>query len=98
MFNYRYMSFIKFSTLKKKWLKDPEFKKQYDALEPEFALIKMIISKRLQKGLSQKALAKKLGVKQPFISRLEGGTYNPSVKFLHKLAKALDSKLNIKFL
>ena len=62
---------------------------------PEFALIEMIIEKRLKQGLTQKALAKKIGTKQPMISRLESGSYNPSIKFLHRVADALDAELQV---
>ncbi len=76
-------------------LKNKEFKKAYDELGPEFDLIRMIIKKRLKEGLTQKQLAAKLGTKQPVISRLERGGYNPSIKFLHRIAEALDAELRI---
>jgi len=85
--------YIDFDKWHRKMLKDPEFKKAYDDLEPEFAVIRAIIEKRIKDGLTQKQLAKKIGIKQPIISRLESGTYNPSLKFLKKIAKALDAKL-----
>ena len=73
--------------------KNKAVKKAYDDLESEFALIEMIISKRIEKGLTQSQLAKKIGTKQSAISRLEGGEYNPSLDFLRKLSTALDAKL-----
>ncbi len=81
--------------LRAELLKDPQIKKGYDDLGPEFALIEMMIEKRLKLGLTQKQLAKKIGIKQPMISRLESGTYNPSIKFLHRVAGALDAKLKV---
>ncbi|KKS64782.1 transcriptional regulator [Candidatus Daviesbacteria bacterium RIFCSPLOWO2_01_FULL_43_38] len=81
--------------VKKELLKDPEVKKAYDALELEFSIIEQVIQKRLEKGLSQKQLAEKIGTKQSAIARLEGGTTNPSVAFLAKVAKALGSKLQV---
>lgn len=75
--------------------KDPELKKAYDALELEFSIIEQVIRKRLEKGLSQKQLAEKVGTKQSAISRLEGGNSNPSVAFLEKISKALGGKLQI---
>ncbi len=86
-----------FSTLKKRLLKDPEIRKAYDDLEPEFALIESIIKKRIEKGMTQSALAKKVGTKQSAISRLESGSSNPSFVFLKKVAKALGSRLKISF-
>jgi len=86
-----------YQTIKKSLLKDKEIKKVYDDLEPEFRLSQMIIAKRIEKGMSQTALAKKIGTKQPAVARLESGTYNPSVTLLKKTAKALDSSLRIYF-
>ncbi|MEK7655321.1 MAG: helix-turn-helix transcriptional regulator [Patescibacteria group bacterium] len=84
-----------FVGLKRKLLKDKKILTAYEKLGPEFALIESIIEKRLNKGMSQKALAQKIGTKQSAIARLESGSYNPSVAFLDKVAKALDSELMI---
>jgi len=84
-----------YKNFKKKLLKDKKIKKAYDELEPEFAVIKKIIEKRLEVGLTQAQLAKKIGTKQSAISRIEQGSYNPSLALLVKLSKALDAKLEI---
>ncbi len=81
--------------LKKELLRDSEFKKEYDALEVEYSIITQVIQKRLDKKMSQKQLAEKIGTKQSAIARLEGGNANPSVAFLEKVSKALGSKLQI---
>ncbi len=81
--------------LKAELLQNPEFKKAYDGLELEFSIITQVIQKRLEKGLTQKQLAEKVGTKQSAIARLEGGNSNPSVAFLEKISKALGSKLQI---
>lgn len=79
------------------FLKVPENKALYDALEPEFQLIRELIGKRLEKNLTQKQLAEKIGTKQSAICRLESGEGNPSFKFLKRVAQGLDSKLQISF-
>lgn len=84
-----------FSTLKKKWLKDPAVRKEYDKLGSEFALAEMIIEKRIQRGMTQAQLAKKIGTKQSAIARLESGSYNPSIEFLNKVAVALNARLAV---
>lgn len=84
-----------FKVVKKRLLKDKEFKRAYDELTPEFSLIEQIIQHRLSKGMSQATLAKKIGTKQSAIARLESGSYNPTVSFLHKVAGALDTRLKI---
>ncbi len=81
--------------IKKELFEDLKFKEAYDALEPEFAFISSVIRKRLQKKMTQAQLARKLGTKQSAIARLEGGTYNPSFKFLQKVAHAMDAKLKV---
>ena len=58
---------------------------------------RQIFEKRLQKGLTQKELAQKIGTKQSAISRLESGKANPSLLFLQKIAKALHSNLEVTF-
>ena len=85
-----------FSDLHKKMMKDPKFKKAYDDLEPEFAIVEAMIKMRLKNKMSQKDLAKKLGTKQPAIARFESGAYNPTLSFLKKLSTALGGKLEIK--
>ncbi len=87
-----------YRNFKKRLLKDKQIKKAYDELGPEFALIETIIKKRHKRGITQKQLARKIGTKQPVISRLERGTYNPSIKFLHRVADALDAELSVKIL
>jgi ribosome-binding protein aMBF1 (putative translation factor) len=83
--------------VKKELLSDPEVKKEYDRLAPEYAVISQLIEIRAKKGLTQKALAKKLGTKQSAIARLESGNGNPTLLFLQKTAKALGRKLTISF-
>ena len=84
-----------FQSFKKRSLKNPAVRREYEKLEPEFALISAIIAHRIKTGMTQAALAHKIGTKQSAIARLESGTYNPSLTFLHKVAKALDTRLEI---
>jgi len=84
-----------YKQLKGGLLRDNKIKEAYEKLGPEFAVIEMIIKRRIGKGLSQKELARKIGTKQSAISRLESGTYNPSLSFLQKVGEALGAKLKI---
>ena len=76
-------------------MKDPEYRREWDALGLEFDIIHAIIRKRIKDDMTQAQLAKKMRTGQATISRLETGNYNPSVKFLRRLAKALDAELKI---
>ena len=74
-----------------------ELRKEYDALQPEYEIIDKLISARIEANLTQKELAKKCGLKQSNISRLERGKANPTLKFLKKLADSLDCDLVVEF-
>ena len=84
-----------YASIKKKILRDKEVRDAYDTLGPQFKVIQMMIRKRIQKGITQKELAREIGTKQSAISRFESGDYNPTVSFLYKLAGALDVELTI---
>lgn len=78
-------------------MKNPEFKKEYEALRPKYEAISAVIKARLEGGLTQKQLAKKIKTKQANISRFEGGKVTPSIPFLQKIAQAFDMRLEIRF-
>ena len=78
-------------------LKDPDFKKEYDALAPEFSIIQAIIDARKNSGMTQKDLAEKTGITQSDISRLENGSANPSLKTLQRLAEGMGMTLKLEF-
>ena len=80
---------------KKKLLKDPEFRAEYEALEPEYRLAAALIRLRLAKGLTQEELARLMNTKQESIARLESGSSLPSLSTVKRLADALDAELEI---
>ncbi len=80
---------------KKRLLKDPEFRKEYEALEPEYRLAAGLIRLRLEKGLTQEDLARLLNTKQESIARLESGSSLPSLSTIKRVADALDAELEI---
>lgn len=78
-------------------MKDPSFKKAWHDLDAEFELFESLIKARERAGLTQAELAKKIGTKQPALSRLErGGFKKATVETLKKIADALDARLVIK--
>ena len=68
----------KLTDLHKKWMKDPEYRREYDALEEEFALASAIIEARSRAGLTQEELAARMETSQSAIARLESGRMIPS--------------------
>jgi ribosome-binding protein aMBF1 (putative translation factor) len=85
------------SEMHKKWMKEPKYRKAYDALEEEFALASAVMDVRNRAGLTQKELARKMGTTQPVVARLEGGRSRPSMRTLERLAEATGSRLLISF-
>ena len=83
--------------LKEELEKNTELCDEFNALQPEYEIISKLIETRIELGLTQKELAKKCGIRQSNISRLESGKANPTIKFLQKIAKALDADLFIEF-
>ena len=78
-------------------MKDPEFKKEWDALEPEYQIIRVMLNSRAEKSLTQQQLSKITGIPQADISRLENGNANPSLRTLQRLAEGMGMRLKIDF-
>ena len=78
-------------------LKDKEFKKEYEALDLEFQIIKAILDGRKEKNLTQKQLSELTGINQADISKIEKGNANPSVKTLQRLAAGMGMNVKIEF-
>ena len=81
----------------KKRLKNPGFKKIWEAGAARRAAISAILGERLKQKLSQEELARRAGLKQPNVARVESGRVSPSIDMLGKLAQGFDKELEIKF-
>ena len=86
---------VKHRDLKEQLLKDPKVRQQYEAIEPQFRLIRDILRRRSELNLNQVQLAKLVGTRQPAISRLERGDGNITLSTLRRVADALDADLDI---
>ena len=78
-------------------LKNPEFKAEYEALEPEYQLISAMIRAREEQKISQRQLSERTGIAQADISRIETGEGNPTLQTLQRLAAGLGMKLELVF-
>lgn len=78
-------------------LQNPEFKKEWDDIQPEMDVIRAMIDMRISQNLTQKELAERTGINQADISKLENGTRNPSLKMLKRLAAGMGMELKIVF-
>ena len=78
-------------------LKDESFKKEYEALEPEYEIISSLIDARKSNNVTQKQLSEATGIAQSDISKIENGSANPTVKLLQRLAEGLNMSLKVEF-
>ena len=79
------------------FLADTEVQAAYEELAPRFAVVRQLIALREQRGWSQQKLADRAGMKQPQLARLETGQVEPKLDTLQRLAKAMDTRLTIRF-
>ena len=79
-------------------LKDDNFRKEYEQIQPEMEIIKMLVAARKEQNMTQSDLAKVTGINQADISKLENGNRNPSLNMLKKLAEGLGMQLKIEFI
>ena len=88
------------SKLKEKALKRKSVKVAYEALEPEFLLLRELLQARQKAGMSQADIAERMGTKAPAVTRLESsltsGKHSPSITTLKKYAEAVGCHLEIK--
>lgn len=87
-----------FREFRQELLSDPEVRREYDALEPEFDVIRAMISARKQQNMTQEELSRRTGITQADISRIENGTRNPSLNMLKRLAEGLGMRLKVESL
>lgn len=95
--NKKKIEFIDFDSYLKEQLKDPEFKKYYDYYGKQLEIAYQILQLRKQKKMSQVELAKRIGITQSNLARIEAGRQNFTTNTLQKIAKALGRDLKIKF-
>ena len=79
-------------------LKDPDFKKEWDNLEPEFNMMQAMIAARKRNNMTQKELAERTGIDQSDISKIETGNANPTLAVLKRLAEGMDMVLKLEFI
>ncbi len=84
--------------LKRYFKKDGQLKKKIEKGVDRLKVIVQIIERRKQMGLTQSQLAKRMGVSEPFIAKIENDeAVNLSLETLVKIADALDSEVEINF-
>jgi ribosome-binding protein aMBF1 (putative translation factor) len=91
------MKLIRADDLHKQWINKADYRREYEALEEEFALATAVAAARRRAGLSQEELARRMATTQSTIARLESGRGKPSTRTLSRFAAATGHKLKISF-
>ncbi|EKX98074.1 helix-turn-helix domain-containing protein [Selenomonas sp. oral taxon 138] len=86
---------VELSAIRAKLMKNEAFAAEYERLQPRYELIAQIIAARTGQNMTQSELARRMGTQTSNISRLESGTYNPSLDFLIRTAHSLGKELQI---
>lgn len=75
----------------------PGFTEAYESLELEYALANQMLKARTKAGLTQDAVAERMGTTKSAISRLESaGRHAPSLATLKRYAAAVGCELQVK--
>lgn len=81
------------------WKKNPEYCREYDALDEEFRFYEEVIKARINAGLTQEEVAQRMNTTKSAVSRLEHGggrqQHSPSLATLRKYAEAVGCRLEI---
>lgn len=91
------MKRIRADDLHKEWMDNPAYRREYEALEEEFALVATLIQARARAGLTQAQVARRMKTTQTAVARLEGGRVKPSTRTLENYAAATGHRLVIDF-
>lgn len=74
---------------------DPAFRERWDRAAYARTVANRLILYRAEHNLTQEELAKRLGVKQPHVARLESGEHAPSIPTLLRLAQRLGLEFHL---
>ena len=89
---------ITFNDMLNEQMQNEEFRKEYEAIQPEMDVIRAIVEARISQNLTQKELSERSGINQADISKIENGTRNPSLNLLKSLADGMGMSLKIEFI
>lgn len=88
---------VDWDDFEKELFKKPGFKEAVEETRLEFEIAHALIKARIERGLTQAEIAKRMKTKQSVISRVENAKTIPSLSFLKRLAKVLDASLQVQF-
>lgn len=90
-------NFVDWDNFKKELERQPGFKEAQEETRLEYEIARALIKARIDRGLTQAEVARRMKTKQSVISRVENARTMPSLAFLKKLAEVLDASLKVQF-
>ncbi len=90
-------NYTRWEDFEKELLAQPGFKEAMAETQLEYEIARALIKARIEKGLTQADIAKKMNTKQSVISRVENAKTVPSLSFLKRLATVLNASLQVSF-
>ena len=81
------------------WLKeelgDKEFRLLWNERQAAYRVARELLRLRKKQGLSQSEVARRAGLKQPAIARLESGAVKPTLDTIQRVAHALGREVEV---
>ncbi|HEY4517013.1 MAG TPA: helix-turn-helix transcriptional regulator [Candidatus Paceibacterota bacterium] len=90
------VEYITLSDWRREQMRDPEFRKAYEALKPKYDLVRAILDARIKRGVTQSELARRVGTTQSAIARFESGVGNPTLDFISRVSTAVGARLEVR--
>lgn len=81
-----------------KQMEDPEFKKAWEDLEPEYQILSCMLEACDNMGLQYSDLPKVTGIRKSTLDKIWNCTANPPLRTLKKLSRSLNADLKIEFI
>ena len=82
-----------FDTYHAEAMKDPDYRDAYEDAAAAAELLDTLVALRKSKGVTQTAMAAKIGVRQPTLSEFEREGSDPFLSTLQRYARSLGAKL-----
>lgn len=87
---------ITFEEMHARSMRNPSFRKAWEARQPAFELRCALIDARVAGEVTQAEIAKRAGTTQSAIARFESGRTSPTLAFMQKLSEALGKRLEVR--
>ena len=83
---------ISFETLRRRWMRDPKFRAEYERIGPDMELAFTLAESRRKAGLTQAQFASRMGTSQAAVARIECGRGAPKWSTIERYARAVRAR------